>query len=37
MKANWTRCSLRTSVFAPTSSSVIGAPGTGTGVASAGR
>ena len=37
MNANWTRCSARTSTFAPTSTSVTGLPGTGTGSASAGR
>ena len=31
MKANWTRCSGRTSALAPTSTSVIGLPGIGTG------
>ena len=37
MKANWTMCSRRASALAPTSSSVTGAPGTGSGSASAGR
>ena len=37
MNANWTRCSARTSVLAPTSTSVTGAPGTGICAASAGR
>ena len=37
MKPNWTRCSARTSVLAPTSTIVTGCPGTGTGMASAGR
>src|SRR4051812_45377137 len=37
MWANWTRCSGRTSAFAPASSSRNGAPGTGTRIASAGR
>ena len=37
MWANWTRCSGRTSTFAPQSSSRNGRPGTGTSTASAGR
>ena len=37
MCANWTRCSGRTSTFAPASSSRNGAPGTGTSTARAGR
>jgi hypothetical protein len=37
MCANWTRCSGRTSTFAPQSSSRNGRPGTGTSTASAGR
>src|SRR4051812_15836227 len=37
MKPNWTRCSGRTSVFAPTSTMITGCSGTGTGIASAGR
>src|SRR5438132_748445 len=36
MNANCTRCSRRTSAFAPTSSSITGRPGTGSGRASAG-
>ena len=37
MNANCTRCSGRDSALAPTSSSVTGLPGTGIGIASAGR
>ena len=37
MNANCTRCSRRASAFAPTSSSVTGRWGTGSGIASAGR
>ena len=37
MKPNCTRCSARTSTLAPTSTIVTGCPGTGTGIASAGR
>ena len=36
MKANWTRCSARTSALAPASSSVNGCSGTGTDTARAG-
>ena len=37
MKPNCTRCSGRTSTFAPTSTMITGWSGTGTGIASAGR
>ena len=37
MNANCTMCSRRASAFAPTSSSVTGCSGTGSGIASAGR
>ena len=37
MYANWTRCSGRTSTFAPASSSSTGPPGIGISTASAGR
>src|SRR5919201_3667987 len=37
MKPNCTRCSGRTSTLAPTSTIVTGCPGTGTGIARAGR
>ena len=37
MWANWTRCSVRTSTFAPASRNSVGRPGTGSSTATAGR